>query len=121
MARLKRQQISPRFFERGEILGLLAGQVGLVDMPVLVAIFILSVKDVFGIVLPHEVADAALAVVGNNAVVRLAQRAHPHIQDALIGGKIGQQGAVSGNLWRATLRIAEKSASRDKGGLSGSE
>src|SRR5438270_4379794 len=113
MIGIKRQNVGARLLERSEVLGLLAGDVGLIDTPVLVAALILPVENVLRIGLPNEIADAALAIVGDDAVVGLAQRAHPDVQHALIGGEVSQHRSVRRNLRAGAFGIAEKNAARN--------
>ena len=94
MLRLERHDIGLRLLKRSQILRLLGRNIRLINAPVLVAVLILPVENALRIVLPNKIADTALAIIGDHAVVRLAQRAHPDIQNALIRGKIGEHGPV---------------------------
>jgi len=67
---------------------------------------------------PYKIADAALAIVGNDVIVGFAQRANPDVQHALIGREIGQHHAIGRDLRRATLGITKQDASRNESGLS---
>ena len=99
MGRLKRDDVGAHFLERSKVARLFGGDVSLIDAPVLIAILILGIEDVLRVELPKQISDAALAIVGDGAIVRFAQSAYPDIEHSLIGGKIGKHGAIRRNLW----------------------
>ena len=99
--------VDANFLEWRQILGLLRSDVGLVETPVFIAANVLNVQYVFVVILPEKIADTAVFVVSNGAIIRLSQRANPDIQDAIDGRQISQLGAVRGNLRVGTLRISE--------------
>ena len=100
-------------------LRLLGRDVGLVEPPVLVAADVLRVEDVLVVVLPMEVADAALGVVGDGAVVALAERANPDIQHAVHGRQVAELLAVGRDLRVGALGVSEEHRAGNKlgGGL----
>src|SRR5271155_3297769 len=114
MGRLKGDYIGSDFVEGRQVARLPGSNVGSIDTPVLIAVLVLGVEDILRIVLPEQVSDAALAIVGDGAIVRLAQSAYPNVEHSLVGGKIGEHGAVGRNLWRRALRIAEQHAARNQ-------
>ena len=94
MRGLKRDNVGAHFLERSQVLGLLGGNLGLIHAPVLVPALVLRIQDVLGVVLPGKIADATLAVMGNDPIIVVAQRAHPNVQHTLVRGKIAEPGAV---------------------------
>ena len=106
--------------ERGEVAGVPGLHVGLIDMPVLVAVQVLEIEHVGAVGLPEEDADAALLVGGDHLVIRLAERPHPDVQDVVgVGGQIGQAGAVGRDPRAGLVGIAEEHFARDEGRLGG--
>jgi hypothetical protein len=77
----------PHVVERGEVdRGVVgAGEVGGVDVEVLVAPLVLGVEDARGVPAPGVTPDAPDVVVGDAGVVVGADGAHPHVEAALLG------------------------------------
>src|SRR5208283_1399893 len=111
--------LGANFFVRSEVARLFGGKGGLIDAPVFVTILILRVEDVLRVVLPEEIADAALAVIGNDTVVGFAEGSNPDVEHTLIGGEVGKHGTVGRDFGRSALRVAEEDVSRNqrRGGL----
>jgi hypothetical protein len=100
--------------ERGQVLGPAGGDVGLVQVEVLVAVRVLEVQDVRAVALPEEGPDAALPVVGDHPVIFPPQRPHPHVQHAVRGREVGQLGAVRRDLRAGLFGVAEQHGARDR-------
>ncbi len=78
-----------RTLERREVFGLARGDIGLIEMEVFVTADILDVEDVLAVGLPEIAADSAKPVVRDHAAVAGAERAHPHVEHAIVGREIG--------------------------------
>ncbi len=75
----------------------------------------------FGIALPEVKADGPRAVARDRPIVGLADRADPDVQDAAVGGEIGEQLTVGRNLRRGALRIVEQHAPGNNRGTLGDD
>jgi len=99
--------------ERGEVAGLAGGQVDVVQPPVLVAAGVLLVDDVLVVVGPEVRADAPVAVRGDGNPHPAGDGAHPHVEDAGVGGDPRQAGPVGGDAGTDPLGVAEQHLAGD--------
>src|SRR5262249_26063899 len=100
--------IHANLVERSEILGLLRGDIGLVQPPVLITTHVLGIEDMSVIELPGKVANAALLVGCHGAVVRLAQCPYPDVEHTVHWCEIPQLCSIGGDLRIRALRISKQ-------------
>jgi len=112
--RVHRDDLRAHSLERREVLRFARRYVGLVEVEILVSGDVLLVEDVLAVRLPEIAADAAQPIAGHCAIVVLSQRAHPHIEDSLVGRQVRELPAVRRQARRGLFRIAEQHAARDQ-------
>src|SRR5205807_6437193 len=101
--------LRPRLLPGREVASVPRLQIGLVDVEVFVPVLILQVEEMLAVALPQEVADAALLVGSDDAVILLSQGAHPDVQDApVVRGQIGEPPAIRRDPRRGPLRVPEQ-------------
>src|SRR5208283_135332 len=107
--------VDANFFVRREVLCLLGGNIGLMQTPVLVATDVLGVENVLVVVLPKEVSNAAILVVGNGPVIVLTNGSNPNIQYSVDRSEISQLRPIRRDLWVRPFRIPEQDVARNEG------
>src|SRR5271169_857774 len=106
--------VHANFFERRQVLRLLGSNVGLVETPILVPAEVLGVENVLIVVLPKEIANAAMLIGGYGAVVRFAESANPYVQDAIDGCEIAELRAIGRDLRVGALGVPEQHFARNQ-------
>jgi hypothetical protein len=109
-------QLHAHVVERSEVarVGLRGGEIGRVQVIVLVAALVLHVQDLLAVARPQVAGDAARAIVGDAHLVVLADGAHPHVEAAVLGRKVRQLRAIGRDLDAGLLRVVEEVLQRDE-------
>jgi hypothetical protein len=96
------------FFQRGKVGGFVRGDLGGIDVPVLVAAFVLGVEDVVAVVGPGVHADVAILVVGDLfGGGEVVDRGDPHVENAVDGREVAEPLAIGADAAGGALGVAE--------------